>query len=146
MEPHYMCYDVTLPYSKVKVEQTMTDGVILTEASRDYKLIKIELNLTSENTAVKKYLVISSDNLISQSDYTQVDSEAAAYPDRYCKIADNKNMKDSVYKYELKEGSNTVYISNIKKNSVLLYKILWDKTNNTYATLTTNPKVNGTFE
>ena len=145
MEPHLMCYDVTLPYSKRKVEQTMTDGVILTETNRDYKLIKIDFDLTSENSLIKKYLVISYAP-ISQADYTQIDSEATTDPTKYLKIANNKNMTGSVYKYELSEGNNTIYIENIKNNSAITYKILWDKTNDTHATITTAPKILGTYE
>ena len=145
MEPQNMCYNVTLPYSKDDVLQTMTDGIILTETSKKYKLMKIDLNITSQTPSVRKYLVMSL-NPISQSDYTQIDGEAAADPNKYLKIADNKNMTSAVWKYELREGDNTVYISNIAKDNVISYKILWDKTNNSYLTLNSEPKVIGTAE
>lgn len=145
MEPHYMYYDVNMPYSKKIIEQTMTDGVIFAEANRDFKTVKIDFNFQSEIPSEKKYLVMSL-GTIPQSDYTQVNSEAAAYPNRYLKIANNKNMKDPVYLYELKEGVNTVYIEDIKKDSIISYKVLWTKTNVAYATMLDTPKAVGTYE
>lgn len=143
MEPHNMCYDVTLPYSKDIVEQTMTDGIILTETAKDYQIMKIDLDIASETSSVKKYLVMSL-SPISQSDYTQIDTEAAANPNKYLRIADNKNMTGASYKYELREGENTVYIANIDKDNIISYKILWDKSNTSYMNLKSEPKVLGT--
>lgn len=145
MEPQNMVYDVTLPYSKGKKEQTMTDGVVLTETIKNYSLMKIDLNIASETPSVKKYLVMSL-SPISQSDHTKIATEAAANPNKYLKISNNKNMTGSVYSYELSEGNNTIYISNIKKNNVITYKILWDKNNTSYMNLKEEPKIRGTIE
>ena len=145
MEPQNMVYDVTLPYSKDKKEQTMTDGVVLTETNKNYSLMKIDLNIASETPSVKKYLVMSL-SPISQSDHTKIATEAAANPNKYLKISNNKNMTGAVYRYELSEGNNTIYISNIKKNNVITYKILWDKDNTSYLNLKEEPKIRGTIE
>ena len=53
LEPHKMYYIVKTPYSDTEKEQTMTNGILLTEADREIKTLELIFNLSSETSTVK---------------------------------------------------------------------------------------------
>ena len=145
MEPQNMYYVVKMPYSKKEIVNVMNEGILLTEASKDYKLMNIKINIASENPGIKKYLVMSH-NPITQSDYTAVDTEESLYPGRYIKISEDKNLTNLQNKYELKEGENSLFIGQVSKDKYICYKILWDKNNSTYVNVVSEPSIVGEYE
>lgn len=142
MEPHNMCYDVKTPYDNKDIVQNMTDGIVLTKTNYDYELMNIKIDIASENSSVKKYLVMST-NPIPQSNYNDIDTEVSSNPNKYLKISSNKNLTSTTYKYELSEGENSVYIGDIENNKILYYKILWDQDDSTYLNILSEAKVTG---
>ncbi len=143
MEPQDMYYIVKTPYSKKEHRQYMTNGILLTEANNDLEWLKVTYNLTSEDRNINKYLVMSK-SPIEEFDYRNVVPDAELEPTKYLKISENKQLKDSVYLYELKEGENTIYVGNIKKNELVYYKILWiDGGDATTAVINSSPTIVG---
>lgn len=141
MEPHLMYYIVKTPYTDEEKVQVMTNGILLTEADQDIKSLQIKLKLSSETQSVKKYLVLSKQP-IEQMNYSNVPTEAAADADRYYKIYTDRELKSTAtYTYELSEGENKVYIGDIYKDDLVYYKILWDTSNTSYATITEDPEL-----
>ena len=55
-------------------------------------------------------------------------------------------MTSPTYTYELAEGENKVYINELEKNDLVYYKILWDTSNNSYATITKAPELDAVGE
>ena len=145
MEPHNMCYDVKTPYDNKDIVQNMSDGIVLTRTNYDFKVMNIKINIASEDSSVKKYLIMSTDP-ITQSNYNNIDTEVSSDTDKYLKISNNKNFTAATYKYELSEGLNSVYIGNIKNNKILYYKVLWDKDDITYLNILNEVEVTGEHE
>ena len=55
-------------------------------------------------------------------------------------------MKDPTYTYELSEGENKVYINELEKHDLVYYKVLWNTSNNTQATITKAPELDAVGE
>ena len=141
MEPHLMYYLVKTPYTDTEKEQIMTNGILLTEADQEIKSLEIKLNLSSETTTVRKYLVLSKQP-IEQTNYGDVAGEAALDADKYCKIYTDKDLRTTpTYTFQLTEGENKIYIGDLYKGDLVYYKILWDTSNNSYATITSDPEL-----
>lgn len=139
MEPGDVYYETTTPYTNTKLNQTMTDGILLTETEDKLKSLMVDFDVTNSDITKDKYICFSK-NPIGEINYNNVSG------DTYLNIADNKNMTGAAKKIKLVSGHNIIFMDNLEKHDKIYYKILWDTTNTSNIKINSAPVINGTKE
>lgn len=138
LQPSDMIYEVKTPNSSVVKYQQMDQGILLTEmpttGDNEYQYATLKIKISSENSAEKKYIVLSK-SPITEVDHTNITSSSTGY----IKIGDSQTTMTN-NKMELAENENTIYVSGVEKSDLIYYKILWSKSDSTYCNVTEEPE------
>ena len=131
----HLKYYVTVPNKQVRYEQSIFDGILLSDLpNQDMDSVRIQLNISQENTTNKKYLIVSK-SPISQCDPNSLDDTNLLYlyNTKDCTSGTGTKM------YELDDGLNNIYFDDALSNDNIYIKIIWNNSDTTYTKIVEEP-------